>query len=100
MESVFETKEQYVEMKKSWSKYVNGGEERVHVEPYQLALYAILRNKDWRKSFSGSSKYETIDSVYYSINNSKYINLNCFGDMVTYAMIEQLRTNGIPKWEW
>lgn len=95
----FETKEQYLEIKKAWSEYVNGGEERVHVEPYQLALYALLRNKDWRKSFSEHSKYETIDSIYYAITSSKYLDLSCFGSVVTDAIIAQLRTTDIPKWE-
>lgn len=99
MESVFETKEQYLEMRSNWKKFYNteGGKECLNA--YHFALYALLRGKDWRKCFAINSNQHTLQWLEYWLFKSEHMSLIPFGGSVTSKHITQLRAAGIPKWE-
>jgi len=98
MESVFESKEQYLEMRKQWKETVNDKELRKDLTKEDMALYAVLRRKDWRKCFAPNSSDETISDIEYYLFKSYYLRLWLYGESVTKEMIDHLRSEGIKKW--
>lgn len=105
---IFETKEQYLEMKAAWKSRCttidqDGKIKKEYIPPFHFALYAILCDKDWRKGFSGNSEASTIEWIERSIFRTKpqYLQLkSAFGETVTEEHIEKMREiGGIPRWE-
>lgn len=101
MESVFETKEQYLAMREEWKKATNNKELRKSITGEEYALYAILRKKDWRKAFAETSTDQTIYRIesYLAKCKHEFMYLCSFGDTVTKEMIDKIRENGIQKWD-
>lgn len=98
MESIFESKEQYLEMRKQWKDTCNDSDLRKDLTKEDMALYAILRRRDWRKCFAPNSSEQTISEIEYYLLKSSYCSLWMYGGTVTKEMIDHLRSIGIPKW--
>lgn len=100
MESLFETKEQFIGMRDHFRKWYNTEENRKQLTAHDFALYALLRGKDWRKCFAPHSDEKTIESIERYLNKTKtqYMFLAPFGTTVTEEMITSLRERGIQAW--
>jgi len=100
METLFETKESYLKMRSNFKKWYNTEDNRKTLTAADFALYALIRNKDWRKCFTPNSDLNKIEEIENIINNRKtcYINLKPYGTTVTEEMITILRKRGIAKW--
>lgn len=100
MESVFETKEQYLEMRNHFRKWYNTDENRKQLDAASFALYALLRGKDWRKCFAPNTSDRTIEDIERYIKKTKYayMYLAPFGSTVTEEMIGSLRERSILSW--
>jgi hypothetical protein len=103
--SLFETKEQYLEMRTNFKKWYNS-EERKSFTAEDFALYACIRGKDWRKCFAPNSDEQTIERIERYLTKTKtqylfldpYICIEPYNKTVTPEMIELLRNRGIQKW--
>lgn len=100
MESIFETKEQFLKMRKEWKRYTNDSELRKGLSGEDFALYAIIRGKDWRKGFAATSNDDTIERIESYLNKCKfeYMYTKPFGNTITEEMIAKLRASGIVSW--
>lgn len=93
MESVFETKEQYLEFIKQWKHVTNNPDEHKQLTLQHFILYALLRGKDITKCLSPSSKESTFEDVKYWTEKAdpKYLSLWPFGNSITHEMIVKAR---------
>ena len=100
MESLFETKEQFLEMRDHFRKWYNTDDNRKQLTANDFALYALLRGKDWRKCFAPNTDDRMIESIerYIKKTKTQYIYLTPFGATVTEEMIGSLRERGILSW--
>lgn len=98
MESIFESKEQFLEMRKQWKATCNDSELRKQLGKEDMALYAVLRRRDWRKCFASNSSDATISEIEFALKKSSYLNLWPYGETVTKEMIDHLRAIGIKTW--
>lgn len=100
MESLFETKEQYLKMRTSFRSWYNTEDNRKRLSAGDFALYALLRGKDWRKCFTANSDDKTIERLerYLMHTKTQYLFLEPFGTTVTEEMVTSLRERGIQKW--
>lgn len=100
MESIFESKEQFHAFRKHFKTWYNTEDNRKQLSAKDFALYAILRNRDWRKCFSEHSSKETIGWIesYLTKTKPQYLYLAPFGEFITEEMIATLREQGIQKW--
>jgi hypothetical protein len=99
MESVFESREQYLTMRNEWKAIVNDTDLRKQLTKEDMALYATLRRKDWRKCFAPTSSCDTIKDIEHYLIKSNYVNLLPYNKTVTTEMIDHLRINGIKTWD-
>lgn len=92
MESIFETKEQYLEFKKNWKKATND-KEGTKLEFQHFILYAILKSKDYTRCIADTSTDKTKELADYITKESKYkyLSLWPFGDTITEEMLLQAR---------
>lgn len=100
METLFETKEQYLEMRNNFKQWYNSEERTTNFTAEDFALYASIRGKDWRKCFASNSDEKTIERIerYLTRTKIQYLFLTPYGKTVTPEMIELLRERGIQKW--
>ena len=93
MESVFETKEQYLEFVDAWKQVVNDEDQRKELTLEHFILYAMLKRKDIMKCLSPSSKDSTLADVEYWTKDAdvKYLSLWPFGNTVTPEMLGKAR---------
>jgi hypothetical protein len=100
MESLFETKEQYLEMRANFRSWYNTEENRKRLSAGDFALYALLRGKDWRKCFTANSGDKTIEGLerYLMKTKTQYMFLEPFGSTVSEEMITSFRERGILSW--
>ena len=100
MESLFETKEQYLKMRTDFRSWYNTEDNRKQLSAEDFALYALLRGKDWRKCFTANSEDKTIERLerYLMKTKTQYLFLTPFGDTVTQEMITIARERGIKAW--
>jgi hypothetical protein len=100
MESIFETKEQYLQMRANFRSWYNTEDNRKSLTACDFALYALLRRKDWRKCFTSNTSEKTIELIerYLTKTKTQYMFLTPYGDVVTEEMISSLRGLNIPSW--
>lgn len=96
MESLFNSKEEFLAMRDVWKKVTNS-EDRTELELIHFCLYAILRNKDWRKCLSPNSKDETIADIEWKLFKSDYVSLWPFGGL-DKEIIGAIRQKGLKRW--
>lgn len=89
MESIFESKEQYLEFIKNWKKACND-KEGPKLTFEHFILYAMLRGRDYKKCISPSSSDSTIDLAEYIAKGKdfKYLSLWPFGDISSQLIFE------------
>lgn len=92
MESIFETKEQYLEFIKNWKEACNN-EDGYKLEFEHFILYRMFKGKDWNKCIAESSKDETKDNGLYIATEKKYkyLSLWPFGNTITEEMLDKAR---------
>jgi hypothetical protein len=100
MESLFETKEQYLEMRRTFKNWYNTEENKTNMQAKDFALYAAIRGKNWRKCFAPNSSEQTIETIYHYLTKTKldYLYLTPYGSTITQDMITTLRERGFQKW--
>lgn len=101
METLFETKEQYLQMRSNFKNWYNSKEEgKATLTAEDFAMYACIRGKDWRKCFAPNSDEKTIERIerYLTKTKLQYIFLTPYGESITTEMIDTLRERGIKKW--
>lgn len=100
MESIFETKEQYLEMRKTFKNWYNTEENKHNMQAKDFALYAAIRGKDWRKCFASNTSEQKIETIEHYLNKTKldYLYLAPYGETITHEMITALRERGFQKW--
>jgi len=94
MESVFESKEQYLEFIKTWKEATNDIE--LYKPTFQdFIIYRILKGKDWRVCLSESSRDETKAEAEYIAykKDPKWIAKHYPFSNITSEMLESARAN-------
>lgn len=96
---IFNSKEEYIEFKKNWCEFYNNKNSRSQLGPIHFALYAILRNKDWRKCFAHNTDKNLITRLEYTLTKGKiYSNILLPFKDISEDTIIAIRENGIAKW--
>lgn len=100
MESLFETKEQYLKMRADFRSWYNTEDNRKRLGAEDFALYALLRGKDWRKCFADTTSDSTVEKLHYYLIKMKpqYMFLEPFGDTITEELINSLREREFQRW--
>lgn len=90
MESIFESKEQYLEFIKEWKRSVNDTPEGLKLTFEHFILYAILKGRDYKKCISPTSSDSTIDLAEYIAKSKdfKYLDLWPFGEITNQMVFE------------
>lgn len=102
MNTIFNTKDQYISMRAAWATFINSDEAKPYKDEtygtqyhrvfgWHFALYAILRGKDARKHFANDESYETaIDTLKQRMRWKKAETARIFG--ITEEQLTQLES--------
>ncbi len=98
VKNVFNSKEEYQDMIKAWKESVK---ENKGASTFDLALYAQLRGRDWRKGLAPGTDLELVSRVSHMLTQRdvKYINLLPFKGTVDENTIFEMRSKGIET-DW
>lgn len=94
MESIFETKEEYLAFIKAWKATVNS-EKKTALTIEHFILYRMFKGRDWKVVLSETSRKETIAKAtnIAEKRDARYLSLWPFGGLVTPEMAIQARAN-------
>lgn len=97
--SIFETKEAYLEMRNHFKTWYNTEDNRKTLQAKDFALYALLRSRDWKKCFTQNADEQQMEFIHHYLTKTKfqYLNLTPFGK-ITEDQINSLREREITKW--
>lgn len=100
METIFETKEEYLQFRTNFKQWYNTDENRKLLNAQDFALYTALRGRDWRKCFTANTDEKKIESIWRYLTKTKfqYLYLTPYGEIITEEKINKLRENGFAQW--